>query len=212
MAKFSDEQKKIALLLLHEPKTAEELNKQLNIPYDKLIMELKGMLKMKVVSKEGFPTKYRLKENIAEEVRRRKKISEEDSFKLRLKVFIEMQAIEEELLKKQMDKLSKAIENDKEFTVYSIEKAEIVKEGEYYSSYLEVNFSVKNFTALVKFMFFYGPSSVEIIKPDKIEFSAQDLQDGLVDMSEMIQKYSAYITRLLNREELEKFHKKLFSE
>ena len=46
MSGFSDEQKKIALLLLSEPKTEEELNKQLNIPYDKLGIELKQMLNL----------------------------------------------------------------------------------------------------------------------------------------------------------------------
>ena len=46
--------KKIALLLLREPKTEEELNKQLNIPHDKLTVELKGMIKLGLISKKGI--------------------------------------------------------------------------------------------------------------------------------------------------------------
>ncbi|MBN1940670.1 MAG: hypothetical protein JW772_00650 [Candidatus Diapherotrites archaeon] len=210
MPRFSEEQKKISLLLLHEPKTAEELNKQLNIPYNKLVEELKGLMKLNVVSKEGFPTKYRLKENIASEVLRRKRIAEQDNNAMRIRAYIEMQAIEQDLLEKNLNNLADAMKKDSNFMVYSLEKAKIVKQEEYYISYLEVNLSVKDFTSLVKFMFFYAPTSIEVIKPEKISFLAQDFQDGLVDMADMINKYSAYITKLLNKEELEKFHEKLY--
>lgn len=210
MGRFTEEQKRIALLLLHEPKTAEELNKQLSIPYNKLMEELKGMLKMDVIEREGYPTKYRLKENIAKEVQRRKQIAEDDINKVRLHAYIEMQAIEEELLKKQMAKVKEALQQEGQLTIYALEEAEPVKQGEYYSSYLDVNFSASDFSSLIRFMFFYGPSAIEVIKPNKIEFSAQDLQDGLVDLADMIQKYTQYITRMLTREELDKFHAELY--
>jgi len=208
--KFSPDQKKIALLLMHNPKTAEELVKQLSIPYNKLMEELKGMLKLKVVERDGFPTKYRLKENIAVEVKRRQKIAEADQFKLRIKAFIEMQAIEENMLKKQLGKLEKALQEDASFTIYSIEKAPVEKNGEYYSTFIEANFSVKDFVSMVRFMFFYGPSAVEVIKPERIELTAQDLQDGLLDMADMVQKYANFIAKKLNSEELEQFYQKLF--
>lgn len=209
-SKFSEDQKKIALLLMHTPKTAEELNKQLNIPYSRLMEELKGMLRLKVVEREGFPTKYRLKQDIALEVKRRQKIAEEDQNKIRIKAFIEMQAIEEQLLKKQLDKLELALQQDKDFTVYSLEKAPVEQSGEYYSSYIELNFTVKNFSSLVRFMFFYGPTAVEVIKPERIDFAAQDLQDGLMDLATMVQKYAEFISKRLNKEELEQFYGKLF--
>jgi len=210
MPKFTEEQKRIAMLLLHEPKTIEELNKQLNLPYNKLSEELKEMLKKEVITKEGFPTKYKLKENIAEEVLRRKKVSETDDSALRLRAYIEMQAIEETLLKKNMDKIAEAMQKETVFTVYSLEKAKVSQQEEYYSSYIEVNLSVKDFASLIKFMFFYAPSSIEVLKPEKVSFSAHDLQDGLIDMTDMINKYSNYIAKSMNKEELEKFHDKLY--
>jgi hypothetical protein len=209
-SRFSEEQKRVALLLLHSPKTAEELNKQLNIPYSRLMEELKGMLKLKVVERTGFPTKYQLKQDIAQEVKKRQKISEVDQFKIRVKAFIEMQAIEEGLLQKQLDKLEGAVQKEKAFTVYLLEKAPIEQSGEYYSSYIEVNFSVKDFVSLVRFMFFYGPSSIEVIKPDRVDFSAQDFQDGLVDMADMVHKYSNYIAKKMNKDELDQFYNTLF--
>lgn len=210
MTSFTEEQKRIAMLLMYTSKTAEELNKQLDIPYDKLIQELSELLKLEVIIKEGYPTKYKLKENISNEVKRRKRISEEDSFKLRLNAFIEMQAIEKTLLENQLSKIETALNKEKDFTIYSIEKAKIEKSEEYYSSYLEINLTVRDFTALMHFVMFYAPASIEIIKPDRMEFTAQDLQDGLVDLSDMVHKYTDYITRLMNREELDRFHRNLF--
>jgi hypothetical protein len=210
MARFSEEQKRIALLLIHGPKTAEELNGQLNIPFNKLTDELKAMIKLGVIEKQGFPTKYSLKKNIATEVQKRKKIAETDINKLRIRAFIEMQAIEEELLKKQLQKLEETMDKDKSFTLYNLDKAKVEKQGDFYSTYFEINFSVKDFASLIRFMFFYGPSSVEVVKPAKIEFSAQDLQDGLMETADMVQKYSNAIHKLLSREELEKFNAELY--
>jgi len=211
MPKFTDEQKKIAMLLLHEAKTIEDLNKQLNLPYNKLSEEVKGMLKLGVITREGFPTKYKLKEKIASEVVRRKKIAEEDDNAIRIRAYIEMQAIEEDLLKKNLDRLAEAMQKDPHFVVYSLEKAKTVQEGEYYLSYIEINLSIRDFDSLVRFMFFYAPSSIEVISPDKIAFAAHDFQDGLVTMSDLINKYSSYISKIINKEELDKFHEKLYT-
>ncbi len=210
MPRFTEEQKKIALLLVHGPKTAEEINPQLSIPFNKLTDELKAMIKLGVIEKQGFPTKYALKKNIVSEVQKRKRIAESDLNKLRVRAFIEMQAIEEDLLKKQLDRLEEAMGEDKSFTLYSLDRAQIEKQGEYYTTYFELNFSVKDFASLVRFMFFYGPSSVEVVKPAKIEFSAQDLQDGLMSMADMVQKYSTTIHKLMNRKDLEEFNKSLY--
>jgi len=210
MSGFTEEQKRIALLLLHEPKTAEELNSQLNIPYDRLMDELRGMLKLKVVEKQGFPTKYKLKKNIAEEVKRRQQLGEDDSNLVRIRAFIEIQAVEETLLKKQLDKLSSEMKKDKSFQIYNIEKAKIEEVDGQYSSFIEANFSVKDFASLVRFMIFYGPTAVEVIKPDKIEIGAQDLQEGLVDIADMVNKYAVFIASKMNKDELDEFYNRLF--
>jgi len=211
MVSFTDEQKKIALLLLNEPKTEEELNKQLNIPYDKLVMELKNMLKLSVLTKEGYPTKYRLRQDIIDEVRKRKKISDQDSFKIRINAIIEFKAVEKTLLKRHMSKIKGAIGKEKAFTVYSLQEADIVEEDDMCSSFLEINLSVKDFNSLIRFLFYYAPSSIEVLRPSKIEFSQFEFQEGLVELSDIFQKYAEYFTKHLNKEELEKFYKDAYS-
>lgn len=211
MTTISDEQKKIALLLLSEPKTGEELTKQLNIPYDKLSMELKEMLKLKLVYKEGYPTKYRLRQDIIDELNKRKKIAETDSFRIRIRAIIELKAVEKTLLEKHLEKIKDALSKEKNFTIYSISVAEIVETDEMYSSFLDVNFSVKDFSALVLFLFYYGPTSIEVIKPQKIEFSQFEFQEGLVTLSEIFQKYASFAFKHLNQAELDEFYNDLYT-
>jgi hypothetical protein len=206
MVGFSDEQKKIAVLLLNEPKTEEELNKQLNIPYDKLTFELKTMLKLNLIVKEGYPTRYRLRQDIVDKIQERKKISEADAFKIRINAIIEFKAIEKSLLKKHLKKIKSAIEKEKLLTVYDIEEAEIIEEDDMYASFLDVNFTVKNFPALVKFLFYYGPTSIEVLQPSKVQMPSYELQEGLIELSEIFQKYATFFTKKLNQEELEKFY------
>ena len=213
MVGFSDEQKKIALLLLNEPKTEEELNKQLNIPYDKLVNELKNMLKLGVLTKEGYPTKYRLRQDIIAEVQKRKGIAEQDHFRIRVRAIIELKAIEKTLLKKHMSKIREALEKEKTFTIYSVEEAEIVEDsdGEMFSSFIELNLSVKDFPAMIRLLFYYAPSSIEVIKPAKIEMSQYEFQEGLIGLSDIFQKYAEYFMKNSKKEELDKFYKKIYS-
>ncbi len=210
MPRFNENQKKIAVLLLNESKTIEDLREQLNIPYDKLMQELKGMLKLEVISKEGFPTKYYLKKEITNAVRKRKMVAETDKNKLRLRINIEVMAIEENLLKKQLKEIQETIRKEEVFTIYDLIEAEPLQQEEHYSSYLDINLSIKDFNALMRLMFLYGPTSIEIIKPEKIEFSSRELQEGLLLISEMVHSYTEYVAKHMNREELAEFNKKLY--
>ncbi len=211
MARFTEEQKKISLLLMHSPKTVEELNTQLSIPFDELNENLKQMVKLKLVKVEGYPQKYKLRDNIVEAVKRRKEIQEKDPFDLRLKAVIEFRGVEEDFLKKHMDEIEEKLRENKLFTIYDIFRGEPLKEDTYYSSYLEVNLSAKDFTSLVKFMYFFGPTSVEVLKPKKVVLAMDDLQESLMEMADMIQSYNSAMLKSMNKDELDAFAKNLYS-
>jgi len=210
MVKFTETQRKIAVLLLHASKTADDISKQLNLPLIEVNDALKGMLKLKVVRLEGYPPKYCLMENIVEAVKRRKELQEKDPFELRLKAIIEFKAVEENLIEKMVSEIEAKLRKEKNFTIYDIYRAKPIKEGTHYSAYLEVNFSVADFSTLIQFMYYYGPVSVEVIKPQKIVISMDDLQDALMDMAEMIQAYNASMLKYMEKEELEEFAKNLY--
>jgi len=210
MSRFTSEQKKIAILLLNSPKTVDELQKQMGLPYDDLNENLRAMLKLKLLKVEGYPQKYHLMPNIVEAVKRRKEIAEKDPFDLRVKAIVEAKAVETEFLKKQVKELRETIEKDKNFTIYAIYEAEPMEEQGHYSTYLEINFSAKDFSSLVKFMYFYGPTSIEVLKPQKVVLAMDDLQDALMEMAEMIQSYNEAMLRSMAKSELEEFAKNLY--
>ncbi|MFH0954731.1 MAG: helix-turn-helix domain-containing protein [Candidatus Micrarchaeota archaeon] len=208
---FSEEQKKLALHLINAPKTADELAKVSGCSSGKIANELKELVKLDLVEKkDGFPTRYSLKKEIAEELSRRKEIAEKDKFGLRVRATIELKAIEPELLKKQLDKLGEAIQNDPEFTVYNISKATTLKDDDWYSTFLDLTIGIKDFKTLVKFMYYYGPSSIEVLKPSTIQFDGHDLQEGLLDMAQMIHAYSNQLVKLMNRTEIERLNRQLY--
>lgn len=211
MAELSDNQKAIAKSLAGSPKTAEEIASELKLSYLKTIEELKELLKKELIVKDGFPTKYSLAQQIVEKVQEHRKIEEKDLFKIRLNCVIEVRAIEEELLKKSINEIEDLLKKDKVFTIYNIRKAEPMQDGEYYSSFLEANLTARDFRAITHLMFYYAPVAIEVLKPEKIELNAGDLQEALVDMSELINAYADQITSLMNRKELEEFNRKLYS-
>ncbi len=210
LTKFSELQKRIALLLMHESKTGEELNNQLDIPYDQLMDELKGLLKLKVISREGFPTVYKLNKSIESEIRKRKELTEKDKNKLMLRIAIEVQAIEEDLLRKNLDDLKKKIEAQEDFQIYKIEEAEIIENNGMVSTFLDITLSLKDFRSLTKLVFFFGPASVEVLKPEMFELRAEELQDSLITMLDMVHGYTDYIYKLMSKKQIEEFNNKFY--
>jgi hypothetical protein len=210
MAEISEIQKKISKSLMVKAKTAEELAGGAKLSYFEVMEELKEMLKKELIVKEGFPTKYALKKEIVQKVEERKAIEEKDFFKIRLSCIIEVKALEEELLKKSLKEIGEMLRAEPVFTIYNIRTAEIIQDGEYYSSFLEANLTVKDFRSLVHLMYYYAPIAIEVLKPDKIELQARDLQEALIDMSELIHAYAQQMTKLMNRKELEDFNRKLY--
>ncbi len=210
MSRFTEEQKKIALVLMAAPKTVDELSKQLNLPYDDLNDNLRQMLKLKLVKVEGYPQKYKLMDNIVEAVKRRKEIQEHDPFDLRIKAIIEFKAVEKDFLKKHMDETQEKLGKEKDYTLYDSYRAEPEKEENHYSAYLELNLSAKDFTSIVKFMYFYGPTSVEVLKPKKVVLAMDDLQDALMEMAEMIQSYNHAMLKSMSKDELDRFAEALY--
>ena len=60
-------------------------------------------------------------------------------------------------------------------------------------------------------MYFFGPTSLEVLKPKKFEIPMSDLQDGLMDMAEMIQSYNMHILKSMRKDDLERFQRKMMS-
>lgn len=96
-------------------------------------------------------------------------------------MIIELMGFPPEVLKAT---LKKAIEQLKERAVVKKEfYAEPKKVGEkIFSSFVEFECEVKDFTTLSGIIFDFGPSTIEILSPDKIEIKSKEVESMLNDM------------------------------
>lgn len=207
---FSDAQKKLALALINGPASLETLAERTQTKAADAQNELKSLMQLKLVSLQGTPPQYVLKEEVATELKRRKNIESEDDNKFRVRVLIEVQGVEEELVQKQAEKLLENMKKEPFYRIYASTIEKVLKVEEKYSTFVEVNLSVRDFRGMIRLMFFYGPSSVEVIKPQKIEFTLDDFQNGLVDMTDMVHAYADYIMGILKRQRVEEFNAKFY--
>ncbi|MEK6821313.1 MAG: hypothetical protein AABY11_02860 [archaeon] len=208
---FSDVQKKICQSLLDGPLSLETLAQRTQLTPASVQVELKHLMQLKLIALQGTPPVYALKDVVVTELRRRKSIESEDDNLFRIQIVVEVQGIEEQLVKKQVEKVIENLRNEPFYRIYATTLADVVEVSpQKYSTFAEVNLSVRDFRALVRLMFFYGPASVEVIKPSKIEFTLGDFQDGLVDMTEMVHAYADYIMGILDRKKVAEFNTKFY--
>jgi predicted transcriptional regulator len=209
--RIPDIQRKIAVLLLTEPKTAEDINKQLDIGYAQVTKELNAMLKQGLIKKmDGFPTKYTLDDYIVDTIRKRKQIAENDAYRLKLRAIIELQGIDKDLVKINLEKIDAMLKDEKNFTIYDSKLSEILEQDNMYFGYVDITLTLKSFSTLIYFVSYYTPTSVEVISPEKYDISMYELQDGIMDLSALVQKYTSEIQKRLTAEEVKKMQDKLF--
>lgn len=207
---FNEKQKKLSTMLINGPLSLDQLAERTNMKMSEAQEELKFLMQLKLVSLQGTPPLYALKDDVSAELKRRKSIEQDDDNKFRVQMMIEVQGIEESLVKQQAEKILENLRKEPFYRIYAHKVEEMTKIEDKYSTFIDVNLSVRDFRAIVRLMFFYGPSSIEVIKPSKIEFSLSDFQDGLVDMTDMVHAYANYIMGILSRKQVEEFNTKLF--
>jgi hypothetical protein len=207
---FNDKQKKLSTALIAGPLSLDQLAERTNLKMSEAQEELKFLMQLKLVSLQGTPPVYALKEDVASELKRRKSLELEDDNKFRVQMLVEVQGVEETLVKNQAEKIIDNLKKEPFYKIYSQKMEKIEKIDDKYSTFVDVNLSVRDFRAMVRLMFFYGPTTIEVVKPSKIEFTLNDFQDGLVDMTDMVHAYANYIMGILSRKQIEEFNTKLF--
>ncbi len=207
---FNDKQKKLSTALINGPLSLEQLAERTNMKMSEAQEELKFLMQLKLVALQGTPPVYALKDDVSAEMKRRKSLEQEDDNTFRVQMMIEVQGVEESLVKNQAEKILENLKKEPFFKIYSQKIETIVPVEDKFSTFVDVNLSVRDFRAIVRLMFFYGPASIEVIKPNKIEFTQNDFQDGLVDMTDMVHAYANYIMGILSRKQVEEFNTKLF--
>ncbi|NPA76164.1 MAG: hypothetical protein GXN93_00200 [Candidatus Diapherotrites archaeon] len=200
--------RKVGLALYKGPKTPEEIADEVGEDVRDVMDSLKKLIKLKIVVKEGYPPKYRLADNIQEALQPEDWESVEG---IRIHAIIEAQSYDENALKKALESIVKKLKKESGLHIvkHAIPEIEQTDEG-IYSGYVEVKLATEGIEPLLRFLFNYGPSVIEVLGPEKIMIDSADLQRGLLDAAGMIQGYVEYISRLMTKKELEEFNKSLW--
>ena len=196
MVEYTEKQKKIAEELLEEPKTVEELRKELELNAKQLQEELKKMINLGVVKRKE--DKYKLIEFIEQQMGKGPKL--EGDYVIRL--VIEASGKQPEAVEKEMDKLEESLKQepykilDYERAETQTEELEDEDEEKSASTFIETKVTVPEFTDVLYLVMNYGPSSVEVLEPEKMELTMNELQGALNDLASAVQYYTGLVIQL----------------
>lgn len=192
----------IGKALADSSKTEDDLIKIIpNAKYEQIVQALKNMLFLKLITKEGFPVKYSLSPEVKEKLTEKKKLSENDKNVLKLAVIIESKSNDKLELRKGMEHILESLRNDNEYFLYDSSLADIVVHDDLFSTYISATLSCNEINSLFKIIYFYGATSVEVLKPDKFNVTISDLQKTILIITDMTHGYAQMIHKLKRENE-----------
>jgi hypothetical protein len=193
----------IAKSLNKSSKTDEDLKKEFpNAGYEEILSVLKTMLSLKLIKKEGFPVKYYLSDEIKKTLERRKELSENDKNQIRVSIIIESKSDDKKTLRESMDKILKALKEDSVYFVYDSSLADIVVHDDLFSTYISAEVSCENLFNLFRLIYYYGVTSIDVLRPEKLNVGISDLQGSLETLVDMTHGYASMIYDLKRKNEL----------
>ena len=190
-------------------KTDDELKKLIpGATYEEIVLALKNMLILKLVTKDGYPVKYSLSKDIIERLKTRREMSATDQNPIRVSIIIESMASDKGTLREGMEKIETLLKEDKMYFVYDVTLAEIIVQEQtgLFSTYIEGEVSCPDFKSLLRLVYYYGVTAIDILKPDKLTIPISDLQEGLFTIVDMTHGYAEMIYKL--KQELSHAQKK----
>jgi len=110
----------------------------------------------------------------------------------------EVLAVSEDVVKESLKKHIEKFSSDERAKVYKKDIAEIqevenpmknVEKG--FSQFCEINMIVKNMDNIIQLVIEYGPSSIEILRPNKLEIDIGEAQNILNTVANMMHTFAA---------------------
>ncbi len=185
---FTEKQAKIAKALSENPKTLDDLSKELVMKEQVIKENLDKMIEKEVLEKKG--NQYVLPKEISEQIGKKP-----ENHKFLATMFIEGQSKQKKALENAHKDMIKRLKKDKVIRLLSIDEEDIEKQEDYYSVLFEVEFSAKNFEDVCYAVLNYGPSSVELIEPEEYTIDMTEAQGTLNDVATIMQAYMQEIAK-----------------
>ena len=192
------ELRKVIAQKLHDsPKTEDELKVAIpDAKYEELISTLKNMLQLKLISKDGYPVKYSISKEIAQKLEDRRELSGSDKNQIKVSIIIESKADNKGKLREVMEGIIKTLREDKQYLVYESSLADIIVHDGLFSTYITAEVSCLDLAAVFRLVYFYGVTTIDVLKPDKLVIPIADLQQSLFTMVDMTHGYADMMFKL----------------
>ena len=129
-----------------------------------------------------------------------------------VRLFIEVQGNDKDAAERALNRtIFDSLANEKDVRLIYAKFYDIRKDKElkFFSGVVEVKLLTIDFRWLVSVVMRYGPSAIEIIKPERVTLSMDEMQSLLADVSEISQMYSSRIISLLKDDERRKLYEKM---
>lgn len=193
----------IAKSLAKGDKTDQDLKKEIpNAKYEEILEVLKTMLSLKLIKKDGFPVKYSLSEEIKDTLEKRKSLSENDTNPLRVAIIIESKSNDKTSLREAMEKILTSLKNDDNYFIYDASLADIVVHDDLFSTYISAEVSCRDLFNLFRLIYYYGVTSIDVLRPEKLNVSLSDLQNSLSTIIDMVHGYTDMIYDLKRKNDV----------
>lgn len=184
----------IAKSLSKSAKTDTELKEEFpNASYEEILTVLKKMLSLKLIKKDGFPVKYSLSEEILKTLEKRKALSEDDQNIIRVAIIIESKSDDKSALREAMEKILTSLKSDENYVVYDAVIEDIVVHDDLFSTFISAEVSCADLFNLFRLIYYYGVTSIDVLRPEKLNVPISDLQNSLQTMVDMIHGYADII-------------------
>lgn len=194
---LDDLKKVIAQRLSKGDKTEDDLQKEIpNATYDLLSKALKELLFLKLIKKEGYPVKYALSEDLVKKLNTRKELAANDKNNIRVSILIESKADNKKGLREGMDQILTKLKADEKYVIYDLDIAEIVVHDDLFSTYISGEVSCASLSEVFRLVYYYGVTSIDVIRPEKLTVSMSDLQESLITIVDMTHGYADMIFNL----------------
>ena len=101
-------------------------------------------------------------------------------------------------LRNAMETILEKLRADPDYKVYESSLAEIAiqETTNLFSTYIEGELSCLDFQSLLKLIYYYGVTSIDVTKPDKLSIPISDFQEGLFTIVDMTHGYAEMIFKL----------------
>jgi len=130
-------------------------------------------------------------------------------------LYLEVQGNNEETAKKALEKtVFDQLRMDKKVFLLEARMFELKKDEkvEVYSGVAEVKVLARDFRWFINTVMRYGPSAIEIIEPEEVHLSCDEMHSLVADVADVTQSLSSQILILLKDEERLAFYNKMLSE